>query len=53
MISTGRPEIIDISFYSPIRFYKRMMTNGAENYTFVVGFKTTFTEISSYIDVTG
>ena len=53
MRSTGGPEIIDISFYSPIRFYKQMMTNGGENYTFVVGFKITFTKISSYIDVMG
>ena len=43
MKSTGRPAIIDISFYSPMRLFKRMMTIGGENYTFVVGFKITFT----------
>ena len=43
MKSKGRPAIIDISFYSPKRLFKRMMTIGGENYTFVVDFKIAFT----------
>lgn len=42
MTATGGPAIIDINFFSPMRFYKPMTTVGGENDIFVVGFKSTF-----------
>ena len=48
MTSIGGPVIIDITFYIAMRFYKPMMTIGAENYTFVVGYKKSLRSLTSY-----